>query len=367
MQNVIHITDDVGTQIAHIDEGNGVLYIPFDVFNEQEATVEEIRELLSLVIGIAQEKYFSVLELRSSWSKSPNKDDLTKSFKESLRRRTSEQINRDKRDLENAEESIRGYQQKLKRNYDNSIRLRNAIAQGESNANSAETKLISDLDSIVKHDKFEDVTIEGGRIILHTIPLYAYTKENKRYYMGKYSVEVNMDNSDIKFTGDNARRSYWTHKDPHPHVSGRGGTAYLGNVGGTIAELCSQYELYALALVIVDYLENVNIEDIAGRHVQNWDEVNEAGEIIKKGYVNKSASEMNGNEFECDHCGEHEDRDEAYTVYNRFDGEGETHGEELWCGGCTENEATWIEQNDEYVADRIAAEVREYFENEEEN
>src|SRR5690606_9940189 len=124
---------------------------------------------------------------------------------------------------------------------------------------------------------------------------------------GSMKIVMNMSNTDVRFYNlDNPRHGYWTNEDPHPHVSGGNNTACLGNVASTIAELCSRNEVYALALMCIDFLENANTTDPAGAKVVNWDEVDEEGNIIRSGEEDDEENEF------CDCCQSHHREEDMF-------------------------------------------------------
>ena len=152
--------------------------------------------------------------------------------------------------------------------------------------------LRNDLDLIIKHDKVKDIIVEKNLFTVFTNPLYIYSDRGRKYYGGNFTIKININNTSIKFNSDNKRQSYWTNNDPHPHVNGADGSACLGNVASTIAELCSQVQLYPLVLICIDFLESANTEDSAGKNIRNWQEVDNDNNPIKV-----------EQEYYCDECG----------------------------------------------------------------
>lgn len=366
INNIVSILDDVGEQILHYDEQQNALYIPYklmDLSNTPDVLVAVFKGMLDTY----RTKVVDVRHLRYSWLQSPDKESLTETFKARLQGQALATVSEDKRSLSNAEEMIVEYMRKLKREHDKTIRLRKSIEVGEETSQNAVGKLLRDLDLIVQHPSFEDVRIKDGRITLITDEIYAWTKQDKRYHIGKFEIDVKMENTEVKFRGNNPRRSYWSHSDPHPHVSSAG-NACLGNVGGSIAELSSQSELYALALVLLDYLQNVNIEDVAGKFILNWDEVDEDGKVIKKGYINGPGG-MRGPESEdseraCQRCGDTHDTNnhDFHSIGTGHDFDGDVDEYQTWCTACHENHSVYNEHEDGPVSNDVHEALEEYHE-----
>lgn len=172
------------------------------------------------------------------------------------------------------------------------------------------------IDEIASLDKIKSVDVESDKLIVITNTLYAETKRNKRYLMGCYDIKINLNNANVTFFNTSeqfCRKSYWTDHDPHPHVDGNSGEACLGNISATIADLIGQKEFFALITILINFLEQANIDDSAGRHIINWDEVDENNNIIIQGQVDATPGIVTCNYCEnnvpeqdireCDNCG----------------------------------------------------------------
>ena len=54
-----------------------------------------------------------------------------------------------------------------------------------------------------------------------------------------------------------------------PHVF-HNGRPCLGNMTEVIPELVANYEFAALAMVAIQFIESVNVNDSAGMHINKW-------------------------------------------------------------------------------------------------
>ena len=182
-------------------------------------------------------------------------------------------------------------------------------------------------------NKVKDVLIQEDKFVVQTDVLYAIASgSGSRYHIGEFNIEINMGNTHIRFHNTtNKRRGYWS-MDSHPHVNGDTGEACLGSVAPTIAELCSQGELYALSLVLIDFLENANTSDSAGRHVVAWDKVDKDGKVIESGRGLRDR-EREEEIHTCDVCDE--EVDETLYGYN-VDSDGDLVNRLDVCAGCAE-------------------------------
>jgi hypothetical protein len=308
------------------------------------------------ILNQMEEKVFLQKILDYSWKSTSKKEQLTQSFTSALRSQQEKYIREDKRKIENAEQSIRDYTLELKRQYENRNRLMNQVESAEVKLKAVDGQIIKELDNIVANPKVKELFIKDGKFIVHTQPIYAYhDRTGERYYIGNMKIEMNPQNTQVKFFGDNPRKSYWGEGCPHPHVN-TSGEACLGNVSTTIAELCAQMELYALTLICIDFLESVNTSDAAGKNIVNWDKVDDDGNIIAKGGEEK---DLGDDPWTCDHCGElqHEDAD-TYRVYTSYSANINTDGDhynteysdEIYvCESCLHQHYTYRDDIDEYV------------------
>lgn len=308
-----------------------------------KARIEEILKAID-------EQIFLQEYLDKSWKSTTKRNELTAEFQKRMSEQAQRTVTQDTRKVEEITNDIQYYTQELKNKFDRRIALLSQIELAQSRLDKVNSKVIAELDNIVNHPKVTELFLEDGKFIVHTAPIYAYHDvTGDRYYIGNMKIEMNPLNTNVKFFGDNPRRSYWSDKDPHPHVSSSG-SACLGNVSATIAELCSQYELYALTMICIDFLESVNTADPAGANIKHWDMVDEEGNIIQEG------SEEVEYDWYCDYCDDgHTDDDAMYTVYESYTGGSDGHGdwgaERFVCESCREGEYNWEEDLQEYVRD----------------
>lgn len=365
------IKDKNGLEIAFYDERTKILYLPFDVYRIKEAMDEQIlKDTLEIVFKLFEQQFVEPYARRDSWKFTDDKDGMIKRFTEIAVRNAQREMERNIENLEHDKRRISEYIESMKGVYDNMHRRMRELENAENVIANINGQIIKDLDLISQHDNFEDVRIENNLIVLYTKDIYAYTQANDRYYIGKFRITVNMDNTEVKFFNiNNTRRGYWDGENHHPHVDRRG-SACFGNVGGSIAMLCSQKQVYALALILIDYLESANIQDPAGARVTAWDKVDEEGNIIQKGWNHREGRPDDNDEdehtFTCNNCDESYHEDEGNAVYTTHRGGEDVGGEEEWCEGCRENNATYYENIDCVVTYAVAEALDTHFQEVEE-
>jgi hypothetical protein len=315
----------------------------FEEFNEENRTdFEYIIKMLDAIF------YQQLLDY--SWKSTSKKDELTRNFTEAIRVQQSRYLEEDKQNLETAERKLREYMNYIKSYSDKRIRLQSNIESAQTRIAGVGERLLKDLDNIVANPKVKELFIRDGKFSIETNPIYAYHDvTGDRYYIGNMRIELNPEHTSVKFFGDNPRKSYWTTHDPHPHVSGNTNEACLGNISGTIAELCSQMEIYALSMVCIDFLESVNTSDTAGKNIVNWDRVDDEGNVIEH-------SHDQDYDWYCDRCVEgHDDNETSYQVYESYTGDAEGNGdwgtESYVCEDCIHEYYTFHEILDAYIRD----------------
>lgn len=336
----VAITSENGIALAEYFRDTNELFILFNLFKEYNANVLSIFEY---ILKQWDELVWKQIALENSWVHTKNKENLVKRFKERMVKQKKEQIEQDREQAKRYEDSIDEHKRKIKQLYDNLIRLRNQIEMEKKNLNNVNEKLIADLDLIVQHQKVSDLHIKDDKFIVYVPNVYAYDDEENRYYIGNCRIEINLENADVRFFGDNPRKSYWSSRDPHPHVNGNDGRACLGNVASTIAELASRNEIYALTLVCIDFLENVNTEDPAGRNIKNWDMVDEEGNIIRYG------GEPDKDQVICYECEEYFDEEDTECAYEYVDEEGDGVDGRHVCQDCISEYYYYDDEHEVYV------------------
>jgi hypothetical protein len=355
-ENVINIEYN-GHIVAQFYKNLYELDILLNVSNGND---EDAKEIIEHIMNQWNELYWKPKAYENSWKHTQDRESLTERFMERMKEQARNQSRNDRDEVRRLEDNIESYKREIKRFYDNLIVKRKAVDLADERIESLQEKFIKDLDLIASHDKVSDLQVKNGRFHIFTEDIVIYDpRRNKYYFGGQYEIIINMDNTDVKFKGGTPRQGYWTGHDPHPHVSGSSSRPCLGNVSGTIAELCSRSEIYALTLVCIDFLESVNIEDSAGAKVTRWDECDETGKLLA-GERRSAVVET----FTCDSCGDDFDMDVRITAFNDHDGT-ELRGEVGVCQPCRESYYTYVDDAGAIVIDDIVGDVIDAYEEDE--
>lgn len=206
---------------------------------------------------------------------------------------------------------------------------------------------------VTKHSKVRKggaLENENGFYFI-TTPIIAKASNGGKYALGEFRVDVTLDNNKITIFNvkiSNARKGYWSDTDVHPHIK-YDGNACFGYVESIIINFLTEGEYYFAVDAIISFLEQINLDDIAGQFAMNWDRVGEDDEIIpgkisytsehfiydEDNYLNDRFSEEPF--IECENCGGRVPYDETTEVDGDF-----------YCSDCAEDCTRYCEYCDEY-------------------
>lgn len=270
---ITRIRNGHGSLVAYASNDAKSIFIPYMI---EHLEFSEVVEIISYVANSAKENYFDEIQNADSWSKSKQKDELKERVGRYLRKGNEQNLKEAKRNLERREEELIQRQNTIKGLFDDVIVARKRLENAEGDKVVGFDNFLNGLDLIAKHNKVENLIIKEDKVTVMMHPLEIKANVNgkdKKYELLGASMSINIDSAEVKFDSKSKFRSHWTAQDPHPHVNGNNGNACLGNIANTIAELASQREIYPLYLICLDFLENANTEDHAGRKVTNWKEI----------------------------------------------------------------------------------------------
>ena len=337
--------------LAEYSTDCNVLYILFDLFGTYD--VKHL-DIFKYIICQLNDLVYKPRLLKYSWKNTPDKKQLSDSLLVSFSEAYAEQIRQDKRTVQEHREHIVVLTREIKVYVDRLNQRIRVLTANEENSDKLNTKFFKDLDLIITHPKVTDLIIKDGMYTVNTVPLRIYTDEGRIYQAGAFRITINMKTVDVRFFSDLGRRGFWTEKDPHPHVDGSNGEPCLGNLSPTVAELCSQSELYALVVMLIDYLESVNQSDSAGMKIIRWDEIDEEGNVIRPGHESSNDDDDDEDEhydYYCDRCDE--GCWDRHTVFDtvRHDEEGSPYADDQIdvCTDCFGRYYRYDDELEEYI------------------
>lgn len=198
----------------------------------------------------------------------------------------------------------------------------------ENNVKKIKEKIESSIALIKKHKNFDKLYIKENILGICAKDLIIYEEVSERYFwVGNVRIEINTSYGTIYFYSDeNNKKGYWNNMQFHPHIDGHGEACY-GDSDAAFATQLAEKEFYGLYLTAINFLQSVNVNDVAGYAVSYWDECDEDGNIIKEGHCpeeneygfsNYDDSMYYKRQYEsctveCNICGSEIDEDDSYT------------------------------------------------------
>lgn len=227
----------------------------------------------------------------------------------------------------------------------------------------------SDMEAILSHKYVVSAKARPtSKVIeIQTDYIDIYDEKGNKFKGNKYLLTFDFDDMTCYIEGldeDYNRKSYWTDKDPHPHVNGENREACWGSAGSMLVENMNNYEIYASFIVVLNFLQQVNTDDPAGAYIRNWDCIDEEGNDLEHPYDRECKvcyicdEELDEDSvFYCESCenyvcGDHVywiDNDNIYVCetcyendYNSCDNCGDKahnndmiwHGDDVYCDYC---------------------------------
>ena len=175
-------------------------------------------------------------------------------------------------------------------------------------------KTREEIEKIYSHKLTDDIDVANNCIEIRTNNIYIREhKTQSRYYLGKMLISFDLQTGGVRFTNMNNGRSgtYWSDVAPHPHVDSNGEPC-LGTADAQLCQFLSNRDWYAAFITAINYLQQVDTDDIAGSYVCIWDEVDESGKVIIPGHP----PEENEYGINCNGCGSELDEEDAYYCEN---------------------------------------------------
>jgi len=288
-----------------------------------------------------------------------------------LKREEDEKLREVEREIEVLKNNIGTAERYMNRNYAD---LRVAMKTLEKLEQTEEISFVDEIKHIMEHPLVVNVDVNNAekKLIVETKNIIIQDEEGNKYLGNKFKIVFNFERYNVRFYGldeDLCRKSYWTNKDPHPHIDGGNGVACLGDAGSMLSISMNEKELYASYIIALNFLQQVNTEDVAGKNIGNWDCIDDEGNIIENPH-NKTytcsccgATIREGEQYECSDCGDiicidcYKYNAEGYRICDDCIDENYTY-----CDYCCEyhkNEDVYETNDNEYIC-KYCLEERNY-------
>ncbi len=171
--------------------------------------------------------------------------------------------------IEAAPSRVREYQQAIIKLIRESKDAQRRIIHLEEHQAEAAVAYAKEFDSLVKIPKIRDVRVDDGVIKVFTDILYCVDpRSKKRHEIGAFRIHLGL-NGTVRWH-NLTRRVDGFGRDMHaPHVSSNG-EACLGNMSEVVPQLIADYEFAVLAMLAIQFIESVNVDDVSGSRIDRW-------------------------------------------------------------------------------------------------
>lgn len=199
-------------------------------------------------------------------------------------------------------------------------------------------------DNLMKIKGVRDVEVQSyNNIDIYTNDIYV-NSIGHRFYMGRFKISIDMGANSARIYNlvqECKRRSYWGVLCNHPHVSDKG-VPCLGEAATGFMDACRKRRIDIACIILINYLESVNPQDVAGQYLTNWDVVDDDGQLIdfpeelKNCHIcGKRVTDNNYHNFHvCHICGQNTCKDDSCEV-DTYSHEDDERNEKVWvCSTC---------------------------------
>ena len=200
-------------------------------------------------------------------------------FRQSRKRYTSECSARFEKTLRSTQEKISSGAEKisdLQKTLVRSIRevsgAERKLAQMETCRNGELDKYGQEFDKLLAVPGICNVKVTDGVIKVFSDTLYCVDpRSGSKHEIGAFRIEIytNGANDGVRWFNLSHRINGYKEKMHAPHVFPKG-NACLGNTAEIFPELIANYEFAAVAMVAIQFIESINVDDDAGKHIHRW-------------------------------------------------------------------------------------------------
>lgn len=276
--------DDTGLLIVdpetnhHVGEicGNN-LYIFHDMIHDgaRQDNLNIFRAILetaAVMLGQTEEERAAILAQQSRDRQARSKAVFTKMITASRDRRIADARERTKLIASH----IQTHRQELVgfiRDLDNE----NAIIAGLMSSKPDVSAAAREFDTLLEHPKVKRIEAAGSTAFhVYTEVLNCrHPRTGDLHEIGAFRIEVNFERATIRWFNLTRRVDGHERNMQAPHIY-ESGNPCLGNMEKVMADLLAAYELHAIIMMAISFVEEVNVADVAGMHIDKWPVVEKA-------------------------------------------------------------------------------------------
>ena len=267
------LTDEDGNQFGSLLDGTVYILFPLGRtylrlrWNDQgsDALFRRILEEVVFVMTATEEEKAS----RAREYASKNRVRSREEYMQACNGRFEKALASTRRALETGPREVEELQQKLVRRIREVNGLQRKLEQMENSRSGAIEVYGKEFDKLLEMEKIRDVRVRDGVVQVFTDTLFCVDpRSQKTHEIGHFRIDFN-PNGEVRWFNLDRKISGYGNGMQAPHVF-PDGRACLGNMQEVIPELIANYEYAALAMVCINFVESVNVEDDAGRHINRW-------------------------------------------------------------------------------------------------
>lgn len=126
-----------------------------------------------------------------------------------------------------------------------------------------------EFDALCAIPQIKKLEVPPGIIQVFTNTLYCVDPRSKKCHdIGEFRIDLHFDGV-IRFNNLTRKVDGYKNQMNAPHVY-QSGEPCLGNLSEVIPQLFAHYEFSTLAMIAIQFIENVNVNDYAGAYIDKW-------------------------------------------------------------------------------------------------
>lgn len=276
--------DDTGLLIVdpvtnyHVGEicGNN-LYIFHDMIHDgaRQDNLNIFRAILetaAVMLGKTEEERAAILAQQSIDRQARSKAVFTKMITASRDRRIADARERIKR----IASRIQTHRQELV-GLIRDLDTENATIAGLMSSEPDVSAAAREFDTLLEHPKVKRIEAVGSTTfhVFTSVLNCRHPRTGDLHEIGAFRIEVNFERATIRWFNLTRRVDGHERNMQAPHIF-ESGNPCLGNMEKVMADLLAAYELHAIIMMAISFVEEVNVADAAGMHIDKWPVVEKA-------------------------------------------------------------------------------------------
>lgn len=252
------ITEE-GDEVGAFDKHN--IYLYWDAVEHNDENSEKILR-----------KFFEFVA--KYWEKGSgfDKDIVCKQYVKHCKGRAAALLREMERDYDDLCNRIVNNKEKMIRDIREARRLEVDLVARRSSDEALEKQLRKEFEALCAIPHVRGVNWRGDNLTVTTDVLYCQDPRSKKWHeIGAFNLVVDQNSSEVRFY--NLTRQLNTYENgmhgPHLFPTGR---ACMGNMQEILPRLVANYEWSAAVEVAIAFVQSVNVDDSAGRHINAWPE-----------------------------------------------------------------------------------------------